>query len=384
MDESTKIDADLAQLAGLALAGQTEDVRLFVARLVRRYRSTRAELAEALNRHLKQQAPRSAISRKSNERAVDPSTGSKDGSSAMPADQDSQQALLRRWDPGSVISEPLLGAGTQGVLRQLLLERRQGAKLQSAGLQPPRTAVFVGKPGLGKTLSARWIASQLQLPLYVLDLAAVMSSLLGKSGSNLRAALDFAKATQCVLLLDEIDAVAKRRGDDSDVGELKRLVTVMLQEVDNWPASGLLLAATNHAELIDPALWRRFDYVINFDDPGPTEVKQALSRFLGTDQTKFAPYQGALAIGMTGASFSEIEREIQRFRRAIALGLATPAQLTSSFLSDRATSLGKPERRELAERLSRHSDLSQHAIRNITGVSRDTIRKFGSTESTKT
>ena len=130
------------------------------------------------------------------------------------------------------------------------------------GLSPTRSAIFVGPPGVGKTLTARWLASQLGVPLYVLDLTAVMSSLLGRSGTNLRAALDFAKRSPCVLLLDEIDAIAKRRSDDTDIGELKRLVTVILQEVDEWPATGLLLAATNHAELIDPALWRRFDLVI--------------------------------------------------------------------------------------------------------------------------
>jgi hypothetical protein len=93
----------------------------------------------------------------------------------------------------------------------------------------------------------------------VLDLIVVMSSYLGKTGNNLRSALDHAKANEAILLLDEIDAIAKRRSDESDVGELKRLVTVMLQEVDDWPDTDLLLAATNHPELVDPALWRRFD-----------------------------------------------------------------------------------------------------------------------------
>ena len=140
----------------------------------------------------------------------------------------------------------------------------------------------MGPPGVGKTLTARWLAAQLKVPLYVLDLTAVMSSLLGKSG-NLRAAIDFAKREPCVLLLDEIDAIAKRRSDDSDVGELKRLVTVILQEVDEWPASSVLLAATNHPELIDPALWRRFDLVVQFKTPDEQAVKEAIKRFLGPD-----------------------------------------------------------------------------------------------------
>ena len=154
---------------------------------------------------------------------------------------------------------PLLSGDVEDSLGQLIAERRQSDRLQAMGLTPTRSAIFVGPPGVGKTLTARWLAAQLKVPLYVLDLTAVMSSLLGKSGTNLRAAIDFAKREPCVLLLDEIDAIAKRRSDDSDVGELKRLVTVILQEVDEWPASSVLLAATNHPELIDPALWRRFD-----------------------------------------------------------------------------------------------------------------------------
>lgn len=136
---------------------------------------------------------------------------------------------------------------------------------------------------MGKTLTARWLAAKLEVLLYVLDLTAVMSSLLGRSGNNLRTALDFAKRSPCVLLLDEIDAIAKRRSDDTDIGELKRLVTVILQEVDEWPATGLLLAATNHPELIDPALWRRFDLVVEFKMPDIAAIRVAVKQFLGPD-----------------------------------------------------------------------------------------------------
>ena len=164
------------------------------------------------------------------------------------------------------------------------------------GLTPTRSAIFVGKPGVGKTLTARWVASQLGVPLYVLDLTVVMSSLLGRSGNNLRAALDFAKSTDCVLLLDEIDSIAKRRSDDTDIGELKRLVTVILQEVDEWPTTGLLLAATNHPELIDPALWRRFDLVVEFKLPEMPAVKSAVKRFLGPDQTPLGQWIDVLTV----------------------------------------------------------------------------------------
>jgi SpoVK/Ycf46/Vps4 family AAA+-type ATPase len=203
-----------------------------------------------------------------------------------------------------------------------------------------------------------------------------MSSLLGRSGSNLRAAIDFAKGSPCVLLLDEIDAIAKRRNDDADVGELKRLVTVILQEVDEWPSSGLLLAATNHPELIDPALWRRFDLVLQFRIPELPAVKEAIKRFLATDYALLGRWIDILAFTFHGQSFSDIERDIQRFRRAIALGTGSDAELVEDFIRTRALNLDRQGRIELAVLLAKQTRLSQHAISNITGVSRDTIRKY--------
>jgi SpoVK/Ycf46/Vps4 family AAA+-type ATPase len=221
----------------------------------------------------------------------------------------------------------------------------------------------------------------LGVPLYVLDLTAVMSSLLGRSGSNLRAALDFAKRTPCVLLLDEIDAIAKRRSDDTDVGELKRLVTVILQEVDEWPATGLLLAATNHADLIDPALWRRFDLVINFKTPEMPAVKAAIKRFLGPDYALFGRWIDILTFAFNGESFSDIERDLQRFRRAVALGTASDADLIEEFIKSRALVLDRQPRIDMAVLLAKQTRLSQHTISDITGVSRDTIRKYTNEQS---
>ena len=99
--------------------------------------------------------------------------------------------------------------------------------------------------------------------------------------------------------MDEIDAIAKRRSDDTDVGELKRLVTVILQEVDEWPATGLLLAATNHPDLIDPALWRRFDLMITFKAPELPAIKDAIKRFLGPDYALFGRWIDILAFAFS-------------------------------------------------------------------------------------
>lgn len=293
----------------------------------------------------------------------------------LPADDESRLLLLKDFKDSPDRPKPLLDREVSQQLEHLIQERRQSKRLASLGLQPTRSAIFVGPPGVGKTVTARWLAVQLKLPLYVLDLTAVMSSLLGRSGSNLRAALDFAKSRPCVLLLDEIDSIAKRRSDDSDVGELKRLVTVILQEVDEWPSSGLLLAATNHPELIDPALWRRFDLTVHFKSPDKGDVRRAVERFLGDELSQYESWLGVMTLAFEGESFSDIEREIQRFRRIVALKLGSPGALVEEFVVSKASKLNRSERIELAVMLAQKTKLSQHRISDITGVSRDTIRK---------
>jgi ATPase family associated with various cellular activities (AAA) len=370
LGDTNDIHADLAQVIRLALSEQTEDVRLFVARLIRKYRSGAPELAEQLDLYLRTKASRSTAPMRKVARRMELSEG------PLPVDDESRLSLLKSFKDAPDGPPPLLSADLEENLNQLIQERRQADRLTSMGLVPTRSAIFVGKPGVGKTLTARWLASQLGVALYVLDLTAVMSSLLGRSGNNLRAALDFAKRRPCVLLLDEIDAIAKRRSDDTDVGELKRLVTVILQEVDEWPSTGLLLAATNHPELIDPALWRRFDLVVEFKLPDLPAVKDAVKRFLGPDLALFGRWLDILAFAFSGESFSDIERDIQRFRRAVALGTASDVDLIEEFIKSRALALDHQGRINMAIKLAKQTRLSQHAISNITGVSRDTIRKY--------
>lgn len=369
-DDSKEIYSDFAQIIRLALNEQTEDLRLFVARLVRKYRSIKPDLAEQLDLCLRNKPARSStLMRKASNK---PSAHDQ----PLPVDDESKLSLLKVFVDKPDEVQPLLSIDLEETLNQLIQERRQLDRLASLGLNPTRSAIFLGQPGVGKTLTARWLAANLGVPLYVLDLTAVMSSLLGKTGTNLRSALDFAKQTPCVLLLDEFDAIAKRRSDVSDIGELKRLVTVMLQEVDEWPATGLLLAATNHPELIDPALWRRFDLIVEFKLPDGPAIKEAVKRFLGPDLPVLDRWIDILSFAFNGESISNIERTIQRFRRALALGVSPDADLIEAFIKSRALELEHQSRIELAVLLAKQTKLSQHGISDITGISRDTIRKY--------
>lgn len=370
----TSIQSDLAQVVRLALEEKAGDVRLFVAKLVRKYRDTDPELAQQLDMHLRANAPRGQSALRKAPLSMTLPMPTQSQPQALPVDDESRLSLLKTFgDEAAPV--PLLAPDLQAKLGQLIEERKQAKRLEGLGLVPTRSAIFVGPPGVGKTITARWLAGQLGVPFYVLDLTAVMSSLLGRSGGNLRAALDFAKRSPCVLLLDEIDAIAKRRSDDGDVGELKRLVTVILQEVDAWPAHSVLLAATNHPELIDPALWRRFDLELEFNSPAEPEIKSALTQFLAADAKIFAKWIDVLVLVFKGHSFSDIQREINRMRRSLALRLGTAQEQLEGLIQKQSLHLEQPARAELAALLESSTALTQRTISTITGVSRDTIRK---------
>ncbi|MCR5867629.1 ATP-binding protein [Aquincola sp. J276] len=235
-DELKDLEADFANLVLLAAAGSWEDVRLLLAKFVRKYRGRRPDFAERINQALKSTQTRSSAPSILRRGSTPPEV------SPLPMDADSRLSLIRVFDHLAGLEAPLLTKGLLKQIQSIVRERRERDKLSARGIRPTRSAILVGPPGVGKSLSARWIAAQIGKPLWILDLTTVMSSLLGKTGNNLRAVFDHARANEAVLLLDEIDAIAKRRSDQSDVGELKRLVTAILQEVDAWPDTGLLLA----------------------------------------------------------------------------------------------------------------------------------------------
>ncbi|WP_291272267.1 ATP-binding protein [Geothrix sp.] len=363
---------EIANLARLATLSSDEDVRLYLARLVRKYRTSQPALAERLDQSLKATRTRSggpSLLRQGSTSELTAASG------PVPTDGDTRLALIRVFDDRDGLAPPLLAQELLSQIEAIVQEREARDQLLRKGITPTRSAAMIGPPGVGKTLSARWIASRVGKPLWVLDLAAVMSSYLGRTGNNLRSALDYAKANEAVLLLDEFDAIAKRRGDETDVGELKRLVTVMLQEIDLWPDNSLLLAATNHPELVDPALWRRFDTVLKFDVPSQTAIQVAVERFLDRDLKDFASWVPILGLAFRGKSLSDVERAINTLRRGHALRAAPTEELVGTLVGQAHANLPRADRTKMAIQMAKKGTYTYLQISQLTGVARDTIRK---------
>ena len=351
---------ELVRLARLALAGRPQDVQAYVRRLVHRYRASSPTLASELNLLLQESPTRQSPIRR-------------ESAAPIPVDLESRLLLLRIEATPSLDVEPIWEAGVCQSLNQIVSERQRYGELTKQGLLPTRSVIFTGPPGVGKTLAARWVARELRRPLLTLDLSAVMSSFLGRTGANLRHVLDYAKGVDGVLLLDELDSIAKRRDDATDVGELKRLVTVLLQEIDDWPASGLLIAATNHGDLLDPAVWRRFEMRVEFPMPTEKSVRRAVETFLGADQTS-STWNDVLAVALRGLSFSDIEREVMLARRSAVVHGRPLESALGNIVHRRVESLARRERGQIAVSLTK-AGISQRQVHDLTGVSRDTIRK---------
>ena len=357
----------VGQLARLALTARPQDVQLHVRRMAKKLREEMPELAEELLELLREVPTRSSPLRKA-------------AAQEVPVDLDSRQQLVRVEQEVTLDLEPVYSGAVKRCLDQLVAERKAREDLERQGLSPSRSALFTGAPGVGKTLAARWLARELELPLLTLDLSAVMSSFLGRTGNNLRFVLDYAKGFECVLLLDELDAIAKRRDDDTEVGELKRLVTVLLQEVDDWPPASLLVAATNHPNLLDPAVWRRFDAVVEFPLPDDEAVAEAVRSYLKeTPLGAGDEWEGVLSVALRGRSFSDIHRDVLRARRSAAIAGSSDKPF-ADLLRSRLEDMVWEDRAAVAKDLVARGVLSQRRAQELTGISRDTIRKLAQGE----
>ena len=211
------------------------------------------------------------------------------------------------------------------VCRRLVDEQLGAAMLRAHGLDPRHRVLLVGPPGNGKTSVAEALAEAMAVPFLVVRYETLVGSFLGETAGRLKRVFEYARTMPCVLFFDEFDAVGKERGDVHETGEIKRVVASLLMQMDDLPAHTVLLAASNHPELLDRATWRRFQLRLSLPAPTPHLLETYLSTFL----TSFDEPAGMAAKTMVkhlGAiSFAEVEEftlDIRR-HRVLALGKRT-------------------------------------------------------------
>ena len=166
----------------------------------------------------------------------------------------------------------MLSPQNLSVVCDILREYNRGEILKTLGLRASDRLLFCGPPGCGKTLTAEVIAGELGRPLAIVRTDSVVSSFLGQTAANLRKVFDFVSASPLVVLFDEFDALGKEREDASEHGELRRVVNAVLQMLDAYDGRSLVIAATNHEQLLDSAIWRRFEEVLFLKPPTPTQL----------------------------------------------------------------------------------------------------------------
>jgi AAA+ superfamily predicted ATPase len=222
-----------------------------------------------------------------------------------------QAESLVTFVPDRILREQLFfNTDTQNALDRVILEHRSVGQLAQGGLQPKRKLLFWGPPGCGKSAAGRLLAAELGLACGIVRLSSLITSYVGETASNLQKAFAVADNRPIVLLFDEADAVAKARGDHNDVGELRRVVNSLLQALDYFaPKESIVILASNHSHTFDPAVWRRFDDIIEFPRPGQKERERQL-RFL-TGGLRIEGDLSSAARGLTGCSYADLDRAVR-------------------------------------------------------------------------
>jgi hypothetical protein len=230
----------------------------------------------------------------------------------LPVDAKSRLPLIEEqmW-PDSPI---FLNEGAAQTFQDFLADAEHIDALNAKGIASRLGLLLSGPPGTGKSLLAGHVAARLSRPFYVIRLDSLISSLLGDTAKNIRSVFDFVPNQNAVLFLDEMDAVAKLRDDRHELGELKRVVNTVIQSLDALDPSAIVIAATNHPQLLDKAIWRRFPYKIELDLPEETVRADLWKHFLfeGQDHDLSAELLAKISQGLSGADIETLAHTARR------------------------------------------------------------------------
>jgi SpoVK/Ycf46/Vps4 family AAA+-type ATPase len=229
--------------------------------------------------------------------------------------------FLVELTPRRRIEDLVLADLTRQACVELIEEQRRAAILRAHSLEPRHRVLLAGPPGNGKTSLAEAIAESLAVPFFIVRYETMIGSFLGETAARLKRVFDYARTTPCVLFFDEFDAVGKERGDVHETGEIKRVVTSLLMQVDDLPSYTVVIAATNHVELLDRAVWRRFQLRLELKAPTERELTLYFKRFADTYEEPLGHAPAALAKKLGAISYGEAEEFCRDVRRRAVLSL---------------------------------------------------------------
>ena len=250
------------------------------------------------------------------------------GGGLLGAAKTPHREFLIEITPQRRLEDLMLSDANLEACRELIEEQHRGGVLRTHSMEPRHRALLVGPPGNGKTSLAEAIAEALAVPFFVVRYEAMIGSFLGETASRLKRVFDYARTTPCVLFFDEFDAVGKERGDLHETGEIKRVVTSLLMQVDDLPSYTVAVAATNHAELLDRAVWRRFQLRLLLNPPSRKELAIYIERFAATLDEPLGRAPETIAKRLGKVSYAEAEEFCRDVRRRSILAMGEKPMIT--------------------------------------------------------
>lgn len=245
-----------------------------------------------------------------------------DSFSTKPVDIESRMDIVDITMPQVSAGDVILDQYSRNAIHDFVDSYAHRDLLLKTGLDITNTLLLYGPPGCGKTTVAQYISSVTGLPLVTARLDGLVSSLLGSTAKNIRKIFDYASKRECILFLDEFDVIAKLRDDKNELGELKRVVNSLLQNIDGFNNDSILIAATNHHELLDPAIWRRFSTIVALEKPQGYEIDSYLKVLLADKPTNFLSSEKKterIVAALTGLSYSDIRTVIFNALKTVVL-----------------------------------------------------------------
>lgn len=281
----------LVALVQAASSGDQQSFRQVAEALI-------SEEAQKGHRVLAERLRRSLANASTRQRMTKPSVGQ---STKLPS------YLFDEIEPKRGLESLLLSNSVTSPLMDLIEEQHRTSLLHSFNLSPRNRILLVGPPGNGKTTLAEALSFELMVPLCVVRYENLIGSYLGETANRVQELLDQVRTRRCVLFFDEFDTVAKERGDQNDTGEVKRVVSSLLMQIDRLPDYVVLVVASNHPDLLDKAVWRRFQLRLQLSLPTRAELVLFIERFMHQYQMDFGYASETLAKHLYGTNFAEVE-----------------------------------------------------------------------------